>query len=269
MPPPFASPCWARYLTNDALHDDIPARDLTLQQATEVIAYLVANNLITLSPQMSFDASCAIDLHVTNGRIALGSTTIDGVTITRREHSAGPNSTATTITNVTPRLVVLTYRLARFLKQSWGASEIYHKGMGQGRGPVGDPHNSGRAIDFSGAVTRVGTFFVSTDWGNCQVRLNGRRLAAWPQTHPDGRPFRQTTYRLEQPGHAPSNAARFFREVYKFFADQASDAPNGRPRHANITNTGYIRHPDYPDHGTGRDGRAAHQDHIHAEIPAI
>jgi hypothetical protein len=189
MPRPFTSPCWERYLAATALHDDISARNLILLQASEVIAHLVGNNLMVVTPQISFDGSCTIDLHARNGRLNLASNVFDGVAVRQRQRSSRPPSNGTAITNVTPRLIVMTHRLARYLKHAWGVTEIYHKGMGQGRGPAGDPHNSGRAIDFSGALTRVGPFFVSRDWGDRRVTVNGQRQSGWPATHEMGDPF--------------------------------------------------------------------------------
>ena len=158
----------------------------------------------------------------------------------------------------------MTFRLARALATHWGVTEIWHMGMGQGRGPQGDPHNSGRAMDFSGAMTRNGPFFVERDWGDRPVIEHGQRMQEWPETET------HTQFRLERPGQSLTPAARFFLEVYKFFTYQASDAPSGRPRTPHIGDAGYIIHPDYPSFGsTPSSGRRAHQEHIHVEVPAL
>ena len=263
MTPPFPSPCWQRYAVEP--HVAVPARELTWSQAAEVIAHAVLRGWLVLDGQLRFGPDCQIVLPASpDQRISLASNVLAGVAVRERQSSRRPPSSRTHITNISPRLAVMTLRLARFLGSHWGAIEIYHMGMGQGRGPAGDPHNSGRAMDFSGALTRAGEFFVERDWGDRPVWINGQRIREWDPAE------RHTSFRLARPGAPPTPAARFFVEVYKFFTTQASDSPTRRERRARIGDSGYIIHPDYPSYGQSPgQGRRAHQDHIHVEVPEM
>lgn len=263
MPPPFSSPCWDRYRAEP--HAAVPARELTWIQAAEVIAHAVLEGWLVLARQLQFGPNCEVILPAsTDHRIDLASNVLAGVAVRERQSWRRPPSSRTTITNISPRLAVMTLRLARFLGAHWGATEIYHMGMGQGRGPAGDPHNSGRAMDFFGARTRAGEFFVDRDWGDRPVWINGRRVREWDpeETH--------TRFRLARDGRPLTPAGQFFLEVYKFFTTQASDGPTCRARCAHIGDRGYIIHPDYPIHGERpSQGRHAHQEHVHVEVPAV
>lgn len=243
----------------------MPARDLTWIQASEVLAHAVLKGWLVLDGRIEFTPDCTPVLPVTpDHRINLASNVVAGVAVRERQSRHRPPSSRTTITNISPRLAVMTLRLARYLRQSWGVSEIYHMGMGQGRGPAGDPHNSGRAMDFFGVLTGSRDFFVDRDWGDRPVWINGRRVQEWDpaETH--------TRFRLARPGQPLPAAGQFFLQLYNFFTTQASDSPRGRARCPNIGDAGFIIHPDYPVHGVGRSqGRHAHQEHVHVEVPPV
>ncbi len=149
------------------------------------------------------------------------------------------------------RTAVLAVRLAIYLRRysKWGVSTIYWGGMGVGRDET-DRHGKGLAIDFHGALTRFGKFYVATDWGSQPITLpDGKTAKHWPA---NVRPY----YRLD----VDTPAGGFFHAVYHFLAGEASD--NGTNKESSIGDRSQILCPDTPDFVL----RMYHQDHIHCEV---
>jgi len=195
------------------------------------------------------------------------------------------------------------FRLAKHVGRDlvWKVTKIFHIGI-SGEEPfvlikgTGNRHTRGHCIDFGGAElvvdkgpdagkTLIVTIFF--DWGRAVVpaldpantdKLNPvvktpvtlTKTATWP-------PGDTTTlpYRLEHGRGADEVAPRFFLDVYRFFNREYCDAsqtpgtiraaqPDGKPG----DQRGRVVHPDYPrEDPTGKGGRVAHDNHIHAEMP--
>src|SRR5262249_1598586 len=114
--------------------------------------------------------------------------------------------------NIDLRLAVLLWRLASTLRNNWGATSIFHLGIGHGNAPhPNDCPNKGPALACSGGEgTRSGTawrYDVQRDWGNvAPVAGNNPRH-----------------YRLNAPGGAGPSAYQFFLDVFNFATGQAED----------------------------------------------
>jgi hypothetical protein len=204
------------------------------------------------------------------------------------------------------RNAVLVCRMASGVSQTFGATVLYHGGIGKRGGTSGDAHDDGRAIDFSGIEgTRNNQSYritVAENWSNQPVAMptdfadpvTGTRYTAGQRLDPpvQGNPkeerdpwpqsFRNTYYRLDQERNPfldqsknPSLAHDVFEWVYDLGAAQGSDKATGAKSGTEaITSIGsqssFILHPDYksPNSPTKRNknGRAAHFDHIHMQV---
>jgi hypothetical protein len=89
------------------------ARDLTRREALEVVVYLIGQGEFSLKAwaPLRFGPACRL---------------------------------------VTPTQATRLHRLATMLRSTWGATELHHLGIGQGRGGSPDCPNTGRAVDFAG-----------------------------------------------------------------------------------------------------------------------
>ena len=224
--------------------------------------------------------------------------TFDAVKKTVGSHSAGD------LFLLQHRSAVGLFRLAKFLGRDsgWNVKKIFHPGISGSvpfarKGGPGNRHTRGHCIDFSGAEAvestgpNVGQAFTMTvlfDWGRAPVPAldpkspDKRRPTVatpvafttgntkWPAGDTDTLP-----YRLEHVQGPNENPRRFFLDVYQFFNREYCDAaqvagsiraaqPDGKPGEL----TGMVVHPDYPVEGPGaQNGREAHENHIHAEMP--
>jgi hypothetical protein len=224
------------------------ARDLTLDQAREVMGYLIDNGKLALSQtQTPYSGPWnAITSPAPSTHVAVRPPSLDGIVY---ENVAGA---AAFIDNVDQRMVVALYRLARWLNASEPTLEkIMHLGIGHGSGPANDCHNQGRALDFAGVIgTSQGVAFskrILADWGNRPA--NGTALRLDPTVDPVAyqqflTAYRFGTFECECNGIGAAN-----RWPPKIIGDSG----------------GFVIQPDYVD-VPGQTLRPAHQNHIHMQI---
>ena len=224
------------------------ARDLTLDQAREVMGYLIDHGKLTLSPTRTPYRGPwnAITAPAATTHVVIEPPTIDGITF---ENVSGP---ATLIDNVDQRMVVALYRFARWINASEPTVEkVVHLGIGHGNGPPGDCHNQGRALDFAGADgTSQGAAFskrVLADWGN--------------------RPANGTPLRLDPV--ADPVAYRLFLTAFRFGTFECEcngiGAGNAWPAMNVGDVAGFVVHPDYVDKPP-QVLKPAHQNHVHMQV---
>ena len=134
--------------------------------------------------------------------------------------------------NLDFRNVVGLYKLLEILVRDFGATEMLHAGIGAGRGPCTDCHNTGRAIDFSGlkgsSVITPGSpaeaydIRVMNDWGTRPIKDDSGKVAGakdnniyfWPA---GATPFfRLTSKGIPAPGSRDLFAIRIFTSVFDF-----------------------------------------------------
>jgi len=198
------------------------ARDLTLDQAREVMGYLIDNGKLALSAtRTSYNGLCrAITSPASSTHVVISPPSVDGITY---ENVAGA---ASVIDNVDQRMLVALYRLTRWLSASEPpVQKIMHFGIGHGSGPSNDCHNEGRALDFAGVVGTSGgaafTKMILADWGNLS-------------TNP-GVPFGSTPAPIRWPincfsrpsASAPSNASAMASERATSGLQRTSVMPEG------------------------------------------
>ena len=264
-----------------------PVRDLTKEQARDVVLLLVGARLVTIQPPPTFDAACNVLRPRPTDLVNIRPAVIDGVTIV----NAG-DPRVKTVNAVDLRMVVLLFNLARFLRLTWGVTEIHHSCIGSS-----GTHKGRLALDFSGVagdvppgrtsfgVSLSGPFKISVlnDWGQKSVQLpDGSSGRQWPAGTKD-KPFRNTAYRLDPVQNRFVNtqdrnsllAFPVFRDIYSFATFHCTDrtdpgAKSCKGRHTQTTPTTIgsssqcIVHPDHPN-PTLR--FPAHVNHIHMEIP--
>jgi hypothetical protein len=149
------------------------------------------------------------------------------------------------LNNLHPRIAVALHDLARLLKDKHDAVQIFHVGIGRGRGGAKDCHNTGRAIDFVGIKKSDGTVLtVYTDW-NLATDADGKALG-----------FTRGSYRL---AGQDTDAERLFEAIYAFGVKNVND--RGSP--SKIGDGSEILHPDHPSDGL----RADHVNHMHLDVP--
>lgn len=155
--------CLFNFIEN--LHADIPARNLTLEQAREVLVTFHKQTLIRLIPEPVFDVTngtCApqpkspgVDKCTADTACLKIAGKIDGVQFkTNLNGTTRTSSTASTdpvIDHVDLRNAVGLIRLVRKLKAAFNIIEFHHAGIGRGGDNTLDCHNQGRAVDFVGA----------------------------------------------------------------------------------------------------------------------
>jgi hypothetical protein len=224
------------------------ARDLTLNQAREVMGYLIDNGKLGLSATATPYSGpwTAIGSPAATTHVVITPPSLDGVTY---ENLAGA---ATVIDNVDQRMLVALYRQARWLNASEPTvDKVLHLGIGHGRGPANDCHNQGRALDFAGITgTSGGAAFRKTvfaDWGNRPA--NGSPLRLDPESDPIAyqlflTAYRCATFECESNGIGAAN---------KWPAKNIGDAG------------GFVIQPDYVD-VPPQALRADHQNHIHMQV---
>lgn len=232
-----------------ALRMGIAARNLTQEQARDIIVYLVGQGELRLDP-VPTQAGGVIRPRP-NERIKISPNVVAGITYAPA--SAGY------IDNLDMRMAVVLYRLAKLLKSQFSASQIQHMGIGHGRGDSGDCHNTGRALDFAGMTDNAGnTYSVFTDWGSRPIPGH-HGSSVWPATE------RAPTYRLTA---ADGRPFFLFQAVYQFATGECQDRsqdpdPGGWvPTPTTIGQASFICHPDHIDARL----RMAHQNHIHMQI---
>ncbi len=221
-----------------------PARDLTQAEARDLVVSYVLNNQLDLEKPIAFGKDGNPTFPKVGEKVTLG-LGIGGVHFTPdNKKAAGWQRTGP----MDMRTAVLAVRFAQYLQSRWGVTTIFWGGMGVGRADT-DRHGKGYAIDFHGAITRVGKIDVSEDWGKQPITLpDGKTARKWPI---GTRPY----FRLD----VDTKAGGFFYDVYHWLTGEAADAGGKR---TSIGDHSYILCPDMPDVAW----RDLHQDHIHCEI---
>ena len=226
---------------------NIPARDLTPDQARDLVVYYALNDQLHLDKPVTFGTDGKPTSPKVGDTVKLDLKNIGGVQFTA-DNPAAEKWKQTKPLDM--RLVVLLVRLSQYLRSGrWGVTTIFWGGLGTGRGNPKDlRHEKGFALDFHGATTRFGKLDVQKDWGDQEITLpNGKRVKQWPT---GGKP----QFRLD----VTTDAGGFFHDVYHFLTGQAADA--AKP--SLIGDYSFILHPDHPNPKL----RPGHQDHIHCEI---
>ncbi len=227
----------------------VPARNLSRDQARDLVVYYALNDQIHLDMPVTFGIDGKPTSPKVTAKVRLDLKNIGGVQFT-------PNNPAAAKWKQTKpldmRLVVLLVRLSQYLRSGrWGVTTIFWGGLGTGRGNPNDlRHEKGYALDFHGATTNFGKLDVYKDWGTQGITLpNGKK--AKDNTWPSGvSPY----FRLD----VNTDAGGFFYDVYHFLTGQATDAASS----TSIGSRSSILHPDHPNPTL----RLSHRDHIHCEI---
>jgi len=168
------------------------------------------------------------------------------------------------------RLAVGVFRVAKYLRDTWGITELHHGGFLTSNH---DNHEQGRGFDFVGAVgSRNGqdyTYYVNEDWAKKTVpdlsNPDGPRLPKWPDNTTN------VTYRLLSLPDADAPAREFFLGIYRLatreFQDDTEGPTSGTP--TDIGQRSFIMHPDHPSSNpapNAKNGREAHWSHMHLQV---
>jgi hypothetical protein len=254
-----------------------PARDLTDQEAFDLLMHLVFHGRITLDQHVKVDDNGKI-IDPKPGRQILVKTSIAGVDFL---HASGAfsatNGSLHTVKDKrfapTPTFAIVLHRLAEFLAKEWGATAIVWGGVGKGADNKSkNCHEVGTCMDFYGATTKQGAFDVTADWTRSPVyKADGTELKVtwnqnlWGVASFENRwgPATQTYYRLRSGLDTP--AYDFFADVYGFVNEQCTSSGDSNP-HAFSSNqplsAGQTIHPDYPNPTL----RKNHRDHMHFQL---
>ena len=229
---------------------DKPGRDLSQEEARDIVMHLVVKKEIQLIDPPLFGAK-GVQIPKPGQRLRI-SNQVAGVTY---QH---PTLHWDYLPDVNLAWIVVLYRLARGLRDQFGVHKIYWRGIGRGADdkPKTDSHHSGRAIDFFGAETRFGKVTVTQDWSKQPIVINGK-------TEPDWKPTQIPHYRLLP---IIRRGYFFFLWVYGFATRECQDYSQGPSIDGKGPTTigmhSFIIHPDHPN----RRLRSKHQDHMHFQI---
>ena len=238
--------------------DAVPARNLTQEQARDLVVHYWVNKVISFEDFPTCDKAGNVTSPKPGEKLKINLNDIGGVKFVANNKAA---RSWTQTGRLDLRTIVLIVRFAQYLHREWGATAIHWGGLGAGR-TAGDRHVEGLAMDFHGAVTSAGEFNVWRDWGEKRVpkEIGGDSRGKWPAT------ATRTSYRLavdplDLANFALNACAReFFADVYQYLTTQASHKSNeDTPR---IGQRSAILHPDTPFPSY----RPGHQDHIHTDI---
>jgi len=254
-----------------------PARELSDQDAFDLMMYLVDTGDITLFDKVVKDKSGNITSHRPGMQTRIVPVIAGMPFLKAQGLNPGPNGSLgaaqQTFFAPTPAFAIVLYKLAKMLASDWGATQIVYGGIGAGGNPlVTDCHSTGHCVDFYGANTKRGNFDVRRDWWMRPVfdsagkvhasEGNGWAMDRWKDET-------KTYYRLAMsPRPEDAAASDFFAAVYEFAHEEtraeafdispqsfSSGQPLGR---------GWIMHPDYPT--KANPGRQGHNDHIHFQL---
>ena len=241
------------------------ARDLTGQEAFDLMMHLVYNGEIELETPIHTDKSGRITSPRPAQQVMI-KTHIAGVDYYRASSKGFPGNYKHPHFAPTPAFAVVLYRLARMMKEKWGATRIVWGGIGAGHdGKSKNCHEVGTCVDFYGAITQKGTFDVLEDWGKKPI-FNADGTPHAKSTDHDDRwgSDTKTHYRLRLFGDGWSYW--FFASVYAFAHEQCSVFSNDHPPlqflSGGALGSGTIIHPDYSNPGL----RKSHQEHMHFQL---
>jgi hypothetical protein len=270
----------ARFLANYALEPSFaskPARELSPQEAFDLVMHLAFHGEIVLDERVKVDGGGKIVFPRPGQQIRVR-TTMAGVDYYHASGKFNANSGSAgamkdTHFAPTPAFAVVLYRLAKLLRQGWGASQIVWGGVGSGANDKSkNCHDVGTCVDFYGATTTKGKFDVVADWTRKPVyREDGKELpitwdqGTWGVASFENRwgPANQTRYRLRPQNDSP--AYDFFLAVYKLVNEQCTSAGDTAPAAfgmGQLLGRGPTIHPDYPDPTLRRN----HRDHMHFQL---
>lgn len=272
----------AQFLANYALVPPFAskaARDLSAQEAFDLLMHLVFHGRVVLDEHVKVDNSGKI-VYPKPGQQILVKTSMAGVDFL---HASGAFNAKNGSHGArkdkrfapTPAFAIVLFRLAEFLAKDWGATQIVWGGVGKGADNKSkNCHDVGTCMDFYGATTKKGKFDVTEDWTRKPVfQKDGKELPVkwsqeiWGVALFENRwgPATQTYYRLRPTDDSP--AYDFFLDVYTFVNEQCTSSGDTSP-HAFGTNhplsAGQTIHPDYP----GPKLRKDHRDHMHFQLGA-
>jgi hypothetical protein len=235
-----------------------PARDLTDQEAFDLLMHLVFRGEIMLDEKIRTDAAGKIVYPVPGKQMRVRAR-MSGI---EYKHATNP-----TIRHFTakPALAIALYRMAQKLNGGYyGVTEIVWGGaIGYGHeGKKANCHEIGTCIDIYSASMRFGKFEVAKDWGLRPVfKSDGTRVQA-NDVDPWG-DATKTFYRLREKDNGVKYF--FFIELYRAGVEQFTIGPTdnldleeGKP----VKEGANMFHPDYP----GIDLRRSHQEHMHFQI---
>ncbi len=253
------------------------ARDLSTQEAFDLLIHLVFRGEIVLDTPVKVDDSGKV-ISPRPGQQVMVQTTMAGVDYLHASGKFNANSGTAGASKdkhfaPTPAFAIVLYRLAKFLAQDWGTTQIVWGGVGKGADNKSkNCHEVGTCVDFYGATTGKGKFDVVADWTRKPVyRQDGTVLPVtwdqniWGVASFENRwgPATQTHYRLRQ--HDDSPAYDFFLAVYKFVNEQCTSSGDTAPNAFGLGQPlarGQTIHPDYPDPTL----RKNHRDHMHFQL---
>ena len=146
-----------------------PARDLSDDDAFELMMYLVGTGDITLFDKLVKDKSGNITSHKPGVQTRIVPVIAGIPFLKARGSNPGPNgslgATQQQYFAPTPAFAIVLYKLAKMLANDWGATQIVYGGIGAGgNANVTDCHSTGHCVDFYGANTKKGNFDVRQDW---------------------------------------------------------------------------------------------------------
>jgi len=234
-----------------------PARDLTDQEAFNLLMHLVYQGEIMLNEKIRTDGSGKI-LQPRPGQQLNVRSRMAGVEFRNADNAKLDYFLPK------PSLAIALYRLATRLSGGYySVKEIVWGGIGHGHeGKALNCHEVGTCVDIYGAVTRFGKFDVFKDWGIRPVfNAAGAKIAA-AHGDPWGDATR-TQYRLRS--KEDGLKYYFFQELYRAGREQFTVGPTdsldleeGKP----VRQGANIFYPDYPEPGL----RRKHQEHVHFQI---
>jgi len=235
-----------------------PARDLTDQEAFDLLIHLVYRGELMLDEKIRTDAAGKI-IYPTPGKQMRVRARMSGIEYT---HATNPKIHHFT---AKPALAIALYRMAQKLNGGYyGVTEIVWGGaIGYGHeGKRANCHEIGTCIDIYKASMRFGTFDVYKDWGLRPVHkpdgtvVQGDHGDPWADAT-------KTYYRLREKEDGVKYY--FFIELYRAGVEQFTIGPTdnldleeGKP----VKEGANIFHPDYPAMGL----RRSHQEHMHFQI---
>jgi len=235
----------------------LPARKMTRQQALEILVALHESNEVKLIPAPRYDPSnrCRVISPQATDKVEL-EPTIAGVQFLYWKCGLKENRTCpdwiekdkgkpkvrveyppgvVPLNRLNVRNAVALHRMASMVKERFGATTLYHVGVGSGKGTPTDCHNDGRALDFVGIKTQDGTeYTVWDDWAKLSKKSKFRLL------------------------DTDSVAERLFSALY----DEGKRNWNDRYPPSQIGDSSEILHPDHPNPAYS----STHSAHMHFDL---